>query len=464
MLGLFITISAHATPENQDYWMVIQLGGKKIGHVQYIEESGNHQMITTMKTNMTIDRGPYSNIIQSTLSVEVSHDGTAISFNMENKISNIATKTYGQIIGNTLKITKSTLGGEKTSEFEWKDGLKLFDNNLKNDGIVLEKGFKITERTYIPSFEQEADVTYEVIGTESVNIVGQDMELYKIETTSVLKMMTFKSISYVDEGFNLKKSTMQMMGSSMDMFACPKSCALSPNDQFDVFAETKVDVPTKLESKDLLGRVTYSFKSDKPLDEFSIPESAEQSFKLMNQMEFVIQTDNNGQLPDDSRYEQKHLDTNDWIESDNQKIIDLTYKVINKNKSDSYNMLVLEKFVRNYIADKNFSIGYASALETVIYKNGDCTEHALLLAAMARVAGIPTRIATGLVYNQDQNILAGHAWVQAWINGKWRSYDASSSGFDAGHIALSYGNGEPNDFYSGIMLIGHLELSQITIN
>jgi len=464
LLGLFITISANAVAENQNHWMAVQLDGKKIGHVQYIEKLINHRMITTMKTSLEIDRGPYSTTIQSTVSVEVSPDGVPISFNMENKTSNITTKTYGQIIDNILKITKSTLGGEKTSEFKWENDLKLFDNNLENDGIILEKGFKITERAYIPSFEQEADVAYEVIGIETVNIMGQDMELYKIEITSTLKMMTFKSTSYVDENFTLKKSTMQMMGSNMTMFACPKSCALSPNDQFDIFAETSVDMPTKLKPEDLSGKIIYNFRSDKPLDKFSIPYSSEQSFKLTNEMEFIIQTDNNAQLPDDLNYEQKHLDANDWIQSDNQKIIDLTNKTISKNKPDSFNMLVLEKFVRNYITDKNFSIGYASALETLIYKNGDCTEHALLLAAMARVAGIPTRIATGLVYNQNQNVLAGHAWVQAWINDKWQSYDASSSGFDAGHIALSYGNGEPNDFYSGIMLIGHLKLSQITIN
>ena len=40
----------------------------------------------------------------------------------------------------------------------------------------------------------------------------------------------------------------------------------------------------------------------------------------------------------------------------------------------------------------------ATAAEVARSREGDCTEHAVLLAALARARGIPARVAMGLVY------------------------------------------------------------------
>ena len=50
-----------------------------------------------------------------------------------------------------------------------------------------------------------------------------------------------------------------------------------------------------------------------------------------------------------------------------------------------------------HISNKGLSTGFASATETAKSKAGDCSEHAVLLVAMLRSAGIPARGATGLV-------------------------------------------------------------------
>jgi len=61
----------------------------------------------------------------------------------------------------------------------------------------------------------------------------------------------------------------------------------------------------------------------------------------------------------------------------------------------------IEQFVGDHIDEKNLSIGYASALEVAQSKQGDCSEHAVLAAAICRAAGIPARVATGLVYVEE---------------------------------------------------------------
>jgi hypothetical protein len=122
----------------------------------------------------------------------------------------------------------------------------------------------------------------------------------------------------------------------------------------------------------------------------------------------------------------------------------------------------LETRVRAHITDKSMRIGYASALETLRAREGDCTEHAVLLAALGRARGIPTRVVNGLAYASAfagrQQVFVPHAWVQAWIGDRWASFDAALPGFDAGHIAFSAGDGDPAGFFAGVSLLGNVRI------
>ncbi|MGB0768511.1 MAG: transglutaminase-like domain-containing protein, partial [Phycisphaeraceae bacterium] len=110
----------------------------------------------------------------------------------------------------------------------------------------------------------------------------------------------------------------------------------------------------------------------------------------------------------------------------------------------------LRLFVRGHIERKDLSVGFASASETARTQQGDCTEHACLLAAMLRGAGIPSRTVTGLVYADQfagrEGVFGFHMWTQAWLTDdqnkpRWVDLDAAApgqiNGFDATHLALS---------------------------
>ena len=107
----------------------------------------------------------------------------------------------------------------------------------------------------------------------------------------------------------------------------------------------------------------------------------------------------------------------------------------------------LEDFVRSYIRTKDLSVGYASALEVARKPEGDCTQHAVLLAALGRAVGIPTRVVDGIVYVDSyagsEHVFVPHAWTQAYVDGSWHSFDAALHGFDAGHVALSVATAIP---------------------
>ena len=88
---------------------------------------------------------------------------------------------------------------------------------------------------------------------------------------------------------------------------------------------------------------------------------------------------------------------------------------------------------------KNFSTALASAAEVAKSLEGDCTEHACLLAAMLRVQKIPSRVAVGLVYADRLAAFGGHMWTEAWLDGKWVPLDATlgKGGIGPGHIKLA---------------------------
>jgi transglutaminase-like putative cysteine protease len=99
----------------------------------------------------------------------------------------------------------------------------------------------------------------------------------------------------------------------------------------------------------------------------------------------------------------------------------------------------MERYVHEKLAKKNFSTALASAAEVAKSLEGDCTEHAVLLAAMLRAGRIPSRIAVGLVYIESRSSFGGHMWTEAYLGGQWFPLDATlgRGGIAAGHIKLS---------------------------
>lgn len=103
----------------------------------------------------------------------------------------------------------------------------------------------------------------------------------------------------------------------------------------------------------------------------------------------------------------------------------------------------LRRLVAEHLRAKNLDSVMASALEAARNGAGDCTEHAMLLAALLRAEGIPSRVVSGMIYMDrfagEEDLFGYHMWTQAWIDGRWIDLDATLGDrqFDAAHIALA---------------------------
>jgi transglutaminase-like putative cysteine protease len=87
----------------------------------------------------------------------------------------------------------------------------------------------------------------------------------------------------------------------------------------------------------------------------------------------------------------------------------------------------IERWVKTNMKPVSFSEAMATADHVARTLTGDCTEYAMLTAAMCRAAGIPSRTAIGVVYylDQAQPKLGYHMWTEVYTRGRWLALDAT---------------------------------------
>ncbi|MCX5828481.1 MAG: transglutaminase-like domain-containing protein, partial [Deltaproteobacteria bacterium] len=111
--------------------------------------------------------------------------------------------------------------------------------------------------------------------------------------------------------------------------------------------------------------------------------------------------------------------------------------------------------------EKRPVLSVSNAVETLKNRVGDCTEHAVLVAALARAAGIPTTIETGLVYQRGRFYY--HAWNACWLDGwgGWVTADAVMNQLPADVTHLRFVRGEVEKQLDLMGVVGKIKLQVI---
>jgi transglutaminase-like putative cysteine protease len=112
---------------------------------------------------------------------------------------------------------------------------------------------------------------------------------------------------------------------------------------------------------------------------------------------------------------------------------------------------------------KVYGASHDRASDVLATGEGDCTEHTVLLVALARALGIPAREVHGLVYaryGDGLDALYWHAWAEIRSAGEWIPLDPTFGQpvADATHVAL--GSGSQVDT---VGLLGSLKVSGVEV-
>lgn len=87
------------------------------------------------------------------------------------------------------------------------------------------------------------------------------------------------------------------------------------------------------------------------------------------------------------------------------------------------------------------SSGTTSAAQTLLQRQGVCRDCAHLMIALCRAVNIPARFTTGLDFGADPALGPPdfHAYVEAYLGGRWYIFDPSGTAIPMGFVRLTSG-------------------------
>ncbi|MBS0557471.1 MAG: lasso peptide biosynthesis protein [Proteobacteria bacterium] len=454
-----------------DVWMSVLLDGRKIGNMQITRQVRDGTVITTQKMQVQLDRAGVRVDLSTGESDAETAAGEPLAFTSRSAISGIASTVQGTRRGDGRFDVVSEVGGAKSTRvIDWPKGALLAEGlRLAELRAGMAAGTRFSELAFQPETLDAIAVESVVGPRERVELPdGSVAMLSRIDQTFHLSGMTTNSRSWVDAEGLARKTTLPVMGLDLTMLACSKACANAPNQGADILVHALAQAPAAISARELRDGIVLSISARSGNEPLQFAQTGEQIPRAIadgTQLRIApisAATPANATeappTPADSQ-------PNDWLQSDAPEIRKLAREGVGDAKTPAAQMHNLQEFVRRYIRTKDLNVGYASALEVAKHPEGDCTEHAVLLAALGRALGIPTRVVDGLAYVDryagKDHVFVPHAWAQAWLGDHWQSFDAALPGFDAGHIALSAGDGDPWRFFAGMDTLGRMRVDKI---
>jgi transglutaminase-like putative cysteine protease len=148
-----------------------------------------------------------------------------------------------------------------------------------------------------------------------------------------------------------------------------------------------------------------------------------------------------------------YLESSLFIQSDHPEIQAKAKEIVSPDDSAVVKAYKLIAWVNKNI-QKRPVVSVPNALETLRNQVGDCNEHAVLYAALARAAGIPAQVEAGLVYQNRRFYY--HAWNVIYL-GTWITVDPVMGQLpaDVTHIRFARGTERQIDL---IRMIGKVRL------
>jgi hypothetical protein len=461
-----LLVAGAVRAESDSRWMKVLLDGRKVGHLATGREVVDGRVTTTERMVLVIDRTG----VAMTLSTEETNvetlDGEPLAFRLVSRLSGLASEIEGTIDAGSVQVVQRSGKSEQRRVLPWPEGAVLSEGARRTSARHgLAPGTRYEVLSWEPFSLAAFNSVVTVVGPERVEIDGVRRELVRVDQLVDLDGTPFRGSEWVDASLEVQRATLPMMGMLFELVACSEACATAPNQPLDVLTDTMVDAPRALSADERAAGLAYVLKITTP-DPVALPTTAEQRAVREGDAWLVRvlpgRPGDDGDAPTEA-----DLAATRSLNFDDPAVGALARRAAGEQPPASRDALMqrLEAFVRRHIETKSMRVGYASASETAASREGDCTEHAVLLAALGRSLGVPTRVVNGLVYSPEfggrRNVFVPHAWVQAHDGRRWRSYDAAQPGFGAGHIALGVGDGEAIGFYAGVAALGNLRIRGI---
>jgi hypothetical protein len=383
-------------------------------------------------------------------------DFSLADFDFEISSGRFAFAVKGSVTGDALSVQTRSAGSERTAEVRLKKKPYLLGGiTAAMRATELASGDTYTFDVFDPTTLGQTTVNVEVLGRE-------DIEINTIRNRATKVAMNFKGatqIAWIDtKGDVLKEKG--ILGIALEKATREEALhglALEASEDLTRFASVASN--TVLENPEQLSSLKIQIDGIR-VERFQLDGGRQtlQNDVVTIQKETLV---NLADVLDENNLttlEKIFLRPEAFIQSDHPKIVALAQEIVGGQFTPLAKVRKLVDWVHHHI-EKRPVLSLPDALATLENRVGDCNEHAVLLAALARASGIPCRVEAGLVYLQGRFYY--HAWNLVYL-GRWITVDALFSQIpaDVSHVRFITGSQERQLDLMGI--IGHVRLKVIS--
>ena len=455
--------AAAETTRTETTWMSVLLEGRKVGHARTEQTFGPDRVVTRQWMHFELGRGGVAMSMQTDETHEETPEGVPLAFTSVSTISGLEMRVEGRRIDGSdrFALKSGAAGALRESEMTWPDGALLVHGaDLRLHAAGAAPGASTQLQLFQPLMQEAVTVRHDVIGPVELDMPGGRRTL--IEARQVMEMSggEMPSRVWMDADLDLQRMTMDAMGQELELIACDEACATAPNQPGEILTTALVAMPRTLAAGERRAPLDIVFRSKR--DPGRWPGIDGQQLHALDNDRYRLQTrqpEGDVTTPPGA----SDLARTDWLDYD-APTVQALIKQVDRDGDAAARMRALEARVHAHIDDKSLRVGYASASDAARLGEGDCTEHALLLAALARATGIPARVVHGLAYSEDYGdgpTLVPHAWVAAWTGERWQAFDAALPGDDQLRVAVHAADGDPWRFYEGIDAFGRIVIESV---
>jgi hypothetical protein len=441
-------LTAPSAPARDD-WMSIFQNQRRIGfaHRRFFPKATGYEMEETVVMRINT-MGMVQNIGLRTRA-DLLPDLSLDRFEFDIKSGGFQFSAHGATAGDVLRILTETAGHRRSIDVPLKKKVYLSATLLDRlQGERLTPGNRYTFEVFDPASMTQTSVTAEVIGQESIQVAGESVPATRIS----MSLRGMAQTAWISENGELLRER-GLLGMRLEKTTAADALSDSGAEATDDLAEAAAITPNRPifdpQRLDVLRVRIGGIRADR----FQL-KGGRQSFA--NGILTVQREDLAGLPPmptpeEMPSLEQVYLKPEPLIQSDHERIRSLVRSILGEAPPATtlaQSRLLMDWIRRNIEPRPVLSL--PDALSTLENRMGDCNEHAMLFAAMARSAGIPARVEAGLVYMQGKFYY--HAWNLLFL-GRWVTADALFGQLpaDATHLRLATGSTQQQVDLAGVI-------------
>lgn len=439
--------------------MNITQNGKKIGYVRRTLEESKEGFHYSESIVMRINTMGIVQPLTVRMTADLNTDRTLSRFEYDLGSSLFRFRARGSIQGKRLTVYAGAPGGETETTIALAEAPYLGGSIL---GTAAAAGLKPGEGMTVPVFDPaslgQKPVQIRLLEEGTLTVMGRPHRAKKLS----VEFAGVRQAAWIDEeGAVLREEG--VLGITLEKVARETALAgLESAVSGDLAEIASIRSPRPIENPDTLTTLTLRLSG---LPEGSLfLDGGRQSYRngvLKIRRESMRERTAGG---DAARQDlSPYLKATPLIQSDHPKVRQALGDILSPGDGGDRKARKILAWVHRHI-EKRPVLSVPNALQTLENRVGDCNEHAVLMAALSRAAGIPADLEAGLVFLRGRFYY--HAWNVLFLpeKGGWITADAvlGQMPADATHIRFTRGGADQQLDLVGLIGRVNLEILEMT--